>query len=64
MNLSWFDAGLLTLLFGFGSVIAQSLSRRWAREGQGTPLAACGRHDWYRDKSRGLVCRQCGKIPG
>jgi hypothetical protein len=45
-------------------VIVQSLSRREAQESQEKQRAACGRHDWVRDESRGLVCRLCGKIPG
>ena len=64
MNLTWFDASLLTLLFGLGSVIVQSLSRHEAKEGCGKQQVACGRHDWVRDESRGLICRVCGKIPG
>ena len=64
MNLTWLDAGLLTVLFGLGSVIVQSLSRHEALEGKGKPQAACSRHDWVRLESRGLVCQRCGKIPG
>lgn len=63
MNLTWLDASLLTVLFGLGSVIAQSLGRR-AMVGKEKPRAACRRHDWVRLESRGLVCQQCGKIPG
>jgi hypothetical protein len=47
-----------------GSVIVQSLSRRAALEGKDKQQAACSRHDWVRLDSRGLVCQQCGKIPG
>ena len=63
MNLTWLDASLLTVLFGLGSVIFQSLSRG-ALEGKDTQQAPCRRHDWVRLDSRGLVCQQCGKIPG
>lgn len=64
MNLTWFDASLLTLLFGLGSVIVQSLGRRETTEGAGKPQVACRRHDWIRDESRGLICQVCGKVPG
>ena len=64
MNLTWLDACLLTVLFGLGSVIVQSLGRRGALVGKEKQQAACSRHDWVRLDSRGLVCQQCGKIPG
>jgi hypothetical protein len=64
MNLTWLDASLLTVLFGLGSVIVQSLSRSGALAGKEKQPAACHRHDWVRLDSRGLVCQQCGKIPG
>jgi hypothetical protein len=65
MNLTWLDASLLTLLFGLGSVIVQSLGRRGAQEDREKQQAACRRHDWVRlDSYHGLVCQQCGKIPG
>jgi len=63
MNLTWLDASLLTVLFGLGSVIVQSLGRRGALVGKEKQQAACSRHDWVRLDSRGLVCQQCGKIP-
>ena len=64
MNLTWLDASLLTVLFGIGSVIVQSLSRRGALDDKEKQQAACSRHDWVRLDSRGLVCQRCGKIPG
>jgi len=64
VNLTWLDASLLTVLFGLGSVIVQSLSRRGGLEGKEKRQAACSRHDWVRLDSRGLVCQRCGKIPG
>jgi len=64
MNLTWLDASLLTVLFGLGSVIVQSLDRRGTLAGKEKQQAACSRHDWVRLDSRGLVCQQCGKIPG
>ena len=64
MNLTWLDASLLTLLFGLGSVVVQSLSRLRAREAKEKQRTRCRRHDWVRLESHGLVCQQCGKIPG
>jgi len=64
MNLTWLDASLLTVLFGLGSVIVQSLGRSGALEGREKHQTPCKRHDWVRLDSRGLVCQQCGKIPG
>lgn len=64
MNLTWLDASLLSVLFGLGSVIVQSISRGSALAGKEKQQAACHRHDWVRLESRGLVCQQCGKIPG
>lgn len=64
MNLTWLDASLLTVLFGLGSLIVQGLNRRGALAGKEKGQAACRRHDWVRLDSRGLVCQQCGKIPG
>jgi len=64
MNLTWLDASLLTLLFGLGSVIVQSLSRLGLQESRHQPQVACHRHDWVRLDSHGLVCQSCGKIPG
>jgi hypothetical protein len=64
MNLTWLDASLLTVLFGLGSVLVRSLNRH-AVTGYGEKQQpACRRHDWVRLDSRGLVCQQCGKIPG
>jgi hypothetical protein len=65
MDLTWFDATLLTLLFGIGSLLVQSLTRQQSahRVGQKRHVA-CARHDWVRAGSRGLVCQACGKIPG
>jgi hypothetical protein len=64
MDLTWLDATLLTLLFGLGSLIVQSLTRQNAHGVHEKHQAACTRHDWIRIGSRGLVCQLCGKIPG
>jgi hypothetical protein len=64
MNLTWLDASILTVLFGVGTVIVQSLSRRRELEAKEKQRVACRRHDWVRLESRGLVCQRCGKIPG
>jgi hypothetical protein len=65
MNLTWLDASLLTLLFGLGSVVVRGLGRRGAQKGREKQQAVCSRHDWVRlDSYHGLVCQQCGKIPG
>jgi hypothetical protein len=64
MNLTWLDASLLTVLFGLGSVIVQSLGRRERLEGNQKQQAACRRHDWVSLGSGSLVCRRCGKVPG
>lgn len=65
MNLTWLDASLLTLLFGLGTVIVQSVGRHcWAQDDLGKRHVACDRHDWIRIDSHGLLCQLCGKIPG
>ncbi len=63
MNLTWLEVSLLTVLFGVGSVIAQSLRRRGELESKEKHRVACRRHEWVRLESRGLVCQRCGKIP-
>lgn len=64
MNLTWVDAGLLTVLFTVGSLIVQGLARLGVRTERGVPPATCDRHTWVRLGSHGLVCQGCGKIPG
>ena len=64
MNLTWIDAGLLSLLFSLGSLIVQSMTRREAQEVVERQQAACVRHEWVRIGSHGLICQLCGKIPG
>ncbi len=43
MNLTWIDAGLLSLLFSLGSLIVQSMTRREAQEVVERQQAACVR---------------------
>jgi hypothetical protein len=64
MNLTWVDAGLLTVLFTLGSLIVQSLARFGVRAGRQKPPVVCDRHSWVRLGAHGLVCQGCGKIPG
>jgi len=65
MNLTWLDASFLTLLFGLGTVLVQSVGRHyWAQGDPGKTSVACDRHNWIRVDSHGLICRLCGKIPG
>jgi hypothetical protein len=63
MNLTWADAGLLTVLFTLGSVVAQGLARLGTYADRHEPPIACDRHTWVRLDTHGLVCQGCGKVP-